>query len=41
MAVLDSRISSKNYGRTILDSLPAAPVTTDIHQATRFLAAHR
>lgn len=38
-AVLDSRLARKQYGRTILESLPDYPVTTDAAEAERFLEA--
>jgi len=37
IAVLDPRLSSKSYGRQIIDSLPPAKVTRDITDAVRFL----
>lgn len=38
VAILDPRLTSKNYGSQILNQLPPAPVTTDIHEAVRFFA---
>jgi ATP-dependent DNA helicase DinG len=37
IAVLDPRLSSKSYGRQIIESLPPAKVTRDISDAVRFL----
>jgi ATP-dependent DNA helicase DinG len=39
VAILDSRLTSKSYGAAILDSLPPAPVTTDIREVAAFLSA--
>jgi ATP-dependent DNA helicase DinG len=36
LAVLDPRLRTMGYGRRFLDSLPAAPVTTDIRDVKRF-----
>lgn len=41
VAILDSRLTGKTYGRGILAALPPAPVVTDIHQAGDFLAGLR
>ncbi len=38
VAVLDSRLHSKGYGRQILSSLPPASRTSDIHQAAGFFS---
>jgi ATP-dependent DNA helicase DinG len=37
LAVLDPRLRTRGYGRRFLDSLPPAPVTTDIVAIERFL----
>jgi ATP-dependent DNA helicase DinG len=37
LAVLDPRLRTRGYGRRFLDSLPPAPVTTDIVEIERFL----
>lgn len=39
LAILDPRLKSKPYGRTILDSLPPARVTTDPREAGAFMRA--
>jgi len=36
LAVLDSRLRTRGYGRTLLASIPPFPVVTDIEQARRF-----
>lgn len=36
VAILDSRLTSEEYGRTIVTSLPDFPVTTDLEQVERF-----
>jgi ATP-dependent DNA helicase DinG len=38
LAVLDPRLRSMGYGRRFLNSLPPAPVTTDLHDIDRFFA---
>ena len=38
LAVLDPRLRSMGYGRRFLDSLPPAPVTTDLPDITRFFS---
>lgn len=39
VAILDPRLEGTGYGRQIEAMLPPAPVTTDIHEAVRFLSA--
>ncbi len=39
IAILDPRISSKGWGKTILSSLPPAPRTTEIADVARFFEA--
>jgi ATP-dependent DNA helicase DinG len=39
LAVLDPRLRSMGYGRRFLNSLPPAPVTTDMRDIERFFAA--
>jgi len=39
MALLDSRIYSRSYGREVVHNLPAAPVRQDIADVQRFFAA--
>jgi ATP-dependent DNA helicase DinG len=41
VAILDSRLSTKGYGKVILDSLPPAPRTTDLAEAISFLSESR
>ncbi len=41
VAVLDSRLSVKRYGKRILDSLPPAPRTSDVTVAAGFLRQAR
>lgn len=41
IALLDGRISTKTYGRQILDSLPPAPRTNKIQDVRAFYAARR
>jgi len=36
LAVLDPRLRTMGYGRRFLDSLPPAPVTSDIRDIERF-----
>ena len=38
LAVLDPRLRSMGYGRRFLNSLPPAPVTSEIHDIDRFFA---
>ena len=40
VALLDSRIGSRRYGRTIIASLPPMPVLSDRKQVEEFLANH-
>src|SRR6516164_3146416 len=37
VAILDPRLVAKTYGRSIVESLPPAPVTHDVKQAAAFL----
>jgi ATP-dependent DNA helicase DinG len=39
MAVLDTRLHTKSYGRQVLAALPPARRTSDIHEVERFFAA--
>jgi ATP-dependent DNA helicase DinG len=39
LAILDPRLRTMGYGRRFLESLPPAPVTTDIREIERFLDA--
>jgi ATP-dependent DNA helicase DinG len=39
LAVLDSRLVEKSYGRRFLDSLPPARVVHDIEEVARFLSS--
>lgn len=41
VAILDSRLNSKGYGRKIMEALPPARRTSDIQVATEFLATCR
>ncbi len=41
VAILDNRLLTKRYGKTILNALPPARRTSDIDQAVRFLEASR
>lgn len=36
LAILDTRLFGKSYGRTFLDSLPPSPVTRDLGEVERF-----
>jgi ATP-dependent DNA helicase DinG len=38
LVILDGRLHTKNYGRSIFKSLPPSPVTADIEQVSRFFA---
>jgi ATP-dependent DNA helicase DinG len=40
LAVLDSRIHKKRYGKTFIQSLPPVPLTTDIDDLERFIKKH-
>jgi ATP-dependent DNA helicase DinG len=40
LAVLDSRIHKKRYGRTFIQSLPPAPLTTEIDDLESFIKKH-
>jgi ATP-dependent DNA helicase DinG len=37
VALLDSRMATKSYGRVLVDSLPPMPGTTDLDEITDFL----
>jgi ATP-dependent DNA helicase DinG len=39
LAILDPRLRTKAYGRRFLESLPPAPVTSDLLALERFFAA--
>lgn len=41
VAILDSRLNSKSYGRTIMEALPPARRTTEIEEASAFLEGIR
>lgn len=41
VAILDNRLLTKRYGKTILNALPPARRTSDLAQAVRFLEASR
>jgi ATP-dependent DNA helicase DinG len=36
LAILDTRLFAKSYGRTFLNSLPASPVTRDLAAVEKF-----
>lgn len=40
VALLDSRVANRRYGRTILNTLPPMPILTDLRLVEEFLAQH-
>ena len=40
LAVLDTRIVKKQYGRTFINSLPPAPLTHKLSDLEKFMARH-